>query len=48
MTIERMEASWAPIAEADDWSVLEQTLADVAQARAAYDLGRDRIGFLSE
>jgi uncharacterized protein YdiU (UPF0061 family) len=48
MTIERMESVWAPIAERDDWFALEQTLADVAQARAAYDLGRDRVGFLSE
>jgi len=48
MTIERMESVWAPIADRDDWFALEQTLADVSAARAAYDLGRDRVGFLSE
>ena len=48
MTIERVESIWAPIAERDDWFALEQTLSDVSAARAAYDLGRDRVGFLSE
>ena len=48
MTIERMESVWAPIADRDDWFALEQTLSDVSAARAAYDLGRNRVGFLSE
>ncbi len=48
MTIERMESVWAPIADRDDWFALEQTLTDVAEARAAYDLGRGRVGFLAE
>ncbi len=48
MVIEQVEAIWAPIAAHDDWRVFEQVLADVAQARAAYDLGRDRPGFLPE
>lgn len=46
LVIDQVEAIWAPIAEADDWSLFEQTLADVAEARRAYDLGRDRVGFL--
>ncbi|WP_286800840.1 protein adenylyltransferase SelO family protein [Oceanicaulis sp. UBA2681] len=48
MTIDHVEGLWAPIAADDDWSAFEQTLADVSEARRAYDLGRDRIGFLSE
>ena len=48
MTIERVEAVWAPIAEADDWSAFHAALRDIGGARAAYDLGRDRIGFLPE
>ncbi|MCR9129496.1 MAG: YdiU family protein [Alphaproteobacteria bacterium] len=48
MTIERVEGLWAPIADADDWSLYDQTLADIAQARAAYDLGAGRVGFLPE
>jgi uncharacterized protein YdiU (UPF0061 family) len=48
MTIDHVEALWAPIAADDDWSAFEQTLADVSEARRAYDLGRDRVGFLSE
>lgn len=48
LTIDHVEALWAPIAESDDWSAFEQTLADVNEARRAYDLGRDRIGFLPE
>lgn len=47
MTIERVEALWAPIAEADDWSLYDQTLSDIAEARAAYDLGAGRAGFLA-
>lgn len=48
MTIERVEALWAPIAEADDWSAFEATLDQIAATRAAYDLGAGRIGFLAE
>ena len=45
MTIERVEELWASIAEADDWSLYHQTLADIAEARTAYDLGEGRSGF---
>ena len=48
MTIEAVEGLWAPIAEDDDWSAYEQTLADIKQARAGYDLGAGRAGFLAE
>ncbi len=48
MTIERVEGLWAPIADADDWSLYDQTLADIAQARSAYDLGAGCVGFLPE
>lgn len=48
MTIETMEAAWAPIHEKDDWTALHDLLSAVEQARAGYDLGRDRIGFLPE
>jgi uncharacterized protein YdiU (UPF0061 family) len=48
ITIERVEALWAPIAEDDDWSHYEQTLADIAEARRAYDLGSGRVGFIPE
>jgi protein adenylyltransferase len=48
MTIEVMEAAFAPIHEQDDWTALHQLLRDVAHARAGYDLGRNRIGFLTE
>ncbi|PWE16847.1 YdiU family protein [Marinicauda salina] len=46
MTIEVVEGLWAPVAEADDWSVYDEVLADIAEMRRAYDLGRDRVGFL--
>jgi uncharacterized protein YdiU (UPF0061 family) len=36
MLIEDVEAIWAPIAEKDDWSLFETTLAEIAQMRAAY------------
>ncbi len=36
MLIDDMEAIWAPIAERDDWSALETTLAQIAQMRDAY------------
>ena len=48
LTIEKVEALWAPIAEADDWSAYDQALADIAAARAGYDLGDGRAGFLAE
>ncbi|MEE2566293.1 YdiU family protein [Hyphobacterium sp. Y6023] len=47
MTIETMEAAWAPVHETDDWSALHALLDDIAEARAGYDLGRDRTGFLT-
>ncbi len=36
MLIEEVEAVWAPIAEKDDWSVLEKKLSDIAEMREAY------------
>ncbi len=48
MTIETMESAFAPIHERDDWSALHGLLDEIAQARAGYDLGRGRIGFLPE
>lgn len=48
MTIEQVEGLWAPIAEGDDWSAFDATLEDIAQARAAYDLGAGRVGFLPD
>ncbi len=48
MTIETVEGLWAPIADRDDWSAFHQIIDDIAEARAAYDLGRDRVGFLPE
>ena len=36
MLIEEMEALWAPIAEADDWSAFHAALAEIDQMRAAY------------
>jgi uncharacterized protein YdiU (UPF0061 family) len=48
LTIEAVEGLWAPIADTDDWSVYEQALADIAEARAGYDLGAGRTGFLPE
>jgi uncharacterized protein YdiU (UPF0061 family) len=48
MTIEAVEGLWAPIAEADDWSTFHQVTARIAEARAGYDLGEGRIGFLPE
>lgn len=35
---DEVEAIWAPIAEADDWSLYEQTLADIDAAREALDI----------
>lgn len=46
MTIETMEAAWAPIHERDDSTGLHRLLGDIAEARAGYDLGRGRTGFL--
>ena len=48
MTIDQVEAIWAPIAERDDWSLYQATLKDIAEVRAGYDLGQGRAGFLSE
>ncbi len=36
MVIDKVEALWAPIAEADDWSLYDETLAHIEQARCAY------------
>ncbi|MGV8831672.1 MAG: protein adenylyltransferase SelO [Devosia sp.] len=36
MLIEQVEAIWAPIAESDDWALLEKTLEEIAQMRQAY------------
>ncbi|MEO5808017.1 protein adenylyltransferase SelO [Devosia sp.] len=38
MLIDEVEAIWAPIAERDDWSGLETTLAEIAQMRDAYGI----------
>ena len=38
MLIEEVEAIWAPIAESDDWSLLQKTLAEIAQMREAYGI----------
>lgn len=48
MTIEQMEASFAPIHEHDDWSAFHTLLGDIAEVRAGYDLGAGRVGFLPE
>jgi len=36
MLIDEVEAIWAPIAQSDDWSLLEKTLEEIAQMRQAY------------
>ena len=36
MLIDEMEAIWAPIAEADDWSACEAALHEIGEMRAAY------------
>jgi serine/tyrosine/threonine adenylyltransferase len=36
MLIDEMEALWAPIADNDDWSVLESALAEIEEMRVAY------------
>ncbi|UJW84709.1 protein adenylyltransferase SelO [Devosia sp. SL43] len=36
MLIDEMEAIWAPIAESDDWTLFQSTLAEIAQMRQAY------------
>ncbi len=48
MTIETVEGLWAPIAEQDDWSLFHTVIGTIAEARAGYDLGRGRVGFLPE
>lgn len=48
MTIETVEGLWAPIAERDDWSDFHTIIDAIAEARAGYDLGQDRVGFLTE
>lgn len=48
MTIDHVEALWEPVAQSDDWSLLRQTLEHIDEARAGYDLGAGRIGFLPE
>ena len=39
MLIEEMEAIWAPIAEKDDWSLFESTLAEISVMRDGYGIG---------
>ena len=41
MTIEEVEAIWAPIAAGDDWSLLSRKLAAIHQMREAY--GGDEV-----
>jgi uncharacterized protein YdiU (UPF0061 family) len=36
MLIEEMEAIWGPIAERDDWTLFDKTLAEIEQMRQAY------------
>ncbi|RUT30030.1 YdiU family protein [Arsenicitalea aurantiaca] len=36
MLIEEVEAIWAPISEADDWSVFQRVLGEIAEMRDAY------------
>jgi uncharacterized protein YdiU (UPF0061 family) len=38
MLIDEVEAIWAPIAEADDWSGFHSALAEIAQMRQAYGI----------
>jgi len=38
MLIEDVEAIWAPIASEDNWSLLNQTLAEIAEMRQAYGI----------
>ena len=46
LTIETVEGIWAPIADEDDWSALDDILFGIRGAREAYDLGAGRSGFL--
>ena len=48
LVIERVEAIWEAIAREDDWTALDAALSRIAEARAAYDLGAGRPGFLAE
>ena len=43
MLIDEVEAIWAPIAEADDWSRFEAKLGEIAQMRAAYAFDPSRF-----
>jgi len=40
MLIDEVEALWKPIADSDDWTVFHAKLADIAQMREAYSVGR--------
>ena len=40
MLIDEMEALWAPIAEADDWSALYAALDEIEEMRQAYSAAR--------
>ena len=40
---DQVEAIWAPIAEADDWSAFHQALDDIEAARTALDLGDSAV-----
>ena len=44
LLIDEIEALWAPIAEADDWSAFEAKLDGIAAHRLALDLTPDEIG----
>ena len=38
MLIDEMEAIWAPIADGDDWTLFQSTLAEIAEMREAYGI----------
>jgi len=42
MLIDEVEAIWAPIAERDDWTLLNRKLAQIAQMREAFDFDASR------
>ena len=39
LLIDEVEALWAPIAQADDWSLFDAKLARLEQARQGWGLG---------
>jgi len=38
LLIDRIEAIWAPIAAADDWSLFNSAMAEIEEARTAWGL----------